>query len=918
MMTSLPAHFSRPGLLIAGLLSTTLMACGTAGSGQGDAMDASGGDVLPENAPLFVGGCPQSGLALARQLGAGAITEGPDAIGRAGDWLLANEHAAFVIEEAGRGNAYYYYGGILVDAVAITDCRQATPEQFGELELLFGEADFAQFDHSILRAFRGDHVEIVNDGSDGQEAIVRVHGVDDYHWLVELQLLKEAFKSGEPKALSDSFGVEIVVDYVLAPDSPVLRIDVHLQNLNDKELNVIPGAAIQFGDTAPTTWFAFDVLDLAGFHLDKGLPWMVAGGGDGAMAFAIDRGELMTMNIAGVMALIDFKRSITEPFFLAPAGESGDRDHISFFVSVGATDRHSATAPLQQRNPEPIPDLFYQLAPIEGRVADAVDDTPLVNVPVDLQAQDSLDDWRTLDTFRTDDTGRFFGELPDFGTDSPPYRLRVDIPGRPIPDPLPVVTGTGGADADYAFALERGGTLRIDVRDDHGVAIPAKALLYQDGAVMERAYTTGATLEQPIRPGDYQISVTRGYEYTTHQGTLTITADQVTDRDVTLTHAVDTSGFLCYDGHAHASPSSDSTVSLPLRIRTAAAEGLDVIVSTDHEFIADWSPGVVEAGLKDWIATVIGQEVTATLPEHTNMYPVEPWPEVDARNGIPRWYGLSLAEIFSLEAERGAGLRQLNHPREYLEMIGYDLLTGEATLADPTQLSFAPDAELWTFDFELIEIRNNIMAGPGEDHAFQLFDIWMSFFNLGHRISAVGVSDVHGLDMPGTGRTYYASPADDVAGFHEDDLVDAMLAGRALVSNGAFARVLVNQGAGPGDTITDTDGTIDLAVRVEAIPEVDIAYAKVYVNCDQAATVVAGDPHGVVKLDESIELALATDAHLVVLGFGEQDMPRGLSNYDPTGSPRMVTNPVFVDVDGNGVFDPPGGKTCTYDLNPPD
>jgi hypothetical protein len=33
---------------------------------------------------------------------------------------------------------------------------------------------------------------------------------------------------------------------------------------------------------------------------------------------------------------------------------------------------------------------------------------------------------------------------------------------------------------------------------------------------------------------------------------------------------------------------------------------------------------------------------------------------------------------------------------------------------------------------------------------------------------------------------------------------------------------------------------------------------------------------------------------------------------DPVRVPRFTTNPVFVDVDGNGAFDAPGDKTCSY------
>ena len=53
------------------------------------------------------------------------------------------------------------------------------------------------------------------------------------------------------------------------------------------------------------------------------------------------------------------------------------------------------------------------------------------------------------------------------------------------------------------------------------------------------------------------------------------------------------------------------------------------------------------------------------------------------------------------------------------------------------------------------------------------------------------------------------------------------------------------------------------------------------------------------------------DAHVVVLGFGADPMPRGLRSYG-ADVPRVMTSPIFVDVDGNGVFDAPGGKECSW------
>ena len=198
-----------------------------------------------------------------------------------------------------------------------------------------------------------------------------------------------------------------------------------------------------------------------------------------------------------------------------------------------------------------------------------------------------------------------------------------------------------------------------------------------------------------------------------------------------------------------------------------------------------------------------------------------------------------------------------------------------------------------------------------------MLDLWLNFMNMGHRITAVGVSDVHGLDAPGRDRTYVEADDDRPSAFDEDAFVEAVKGGRAVVSKGAFARVFVNDSATCGDTITDTDAEVDVHVIIEAIPEIDVTYYEVFANCDRVLSVLTSDPGAVVKVDEHRSLTLAADAHLVVLAYGSQDMPRGFSNYDAAGKPRLVTNPIYVDVDGNGVFDPPGGKPCSYALESP-
>ncbi|HMV68994.1 MAG TPA: CehA/McbA family metallohydrolase, partial [Myxococcota bacterium] len=473
--------------------------------------------------------------------------------------------------------------------------------------------------------------------------------------------------------------------------------------------------------------------------------------------------------------------------------------------------------------------------------------------------------------------------------------------------------------APTALDLGRPGSLTWDLRDGDGAEIPARVELLRDGALVTRIYATPLDRRAPVAPGAYTARVSRGYEYTIWEGPVEVPPDGEATLSVTLERVIDTTGWMSMDSHVHAADSPDSDVSNADRARTAAAAGLEVIISTDHEIVSSIDAGVQAVGLDDHVATVVGQEVTATIPEHTNAFPMTPDPTLP-RGGNPPWYGEDLAGVFALERERGAGVVQLNHPRlgcSWMCMIQWNRITGEADYPDPTALSFGPDAHLWDWNFDAIEYMNgnrSPLLDPAIPDASGLLDDWLAFLNLGHRITAMGVTDVHGLELPGEPRTYYVSPTDAPSAFDERDMVDAILGGRAQVSAGAFARVDID-GAGPGEDVT-VDGVGHLRVHIEALPEIDVTRAQVLVNCDEVAVIEATDPGGVVKLDATLDLALDRDAHVVVLAFGEAPMPAALDDYDADRVPRVTTNAIFVDADGDGAWTPPGGKACAYSVGP--
>ncbi|HUT54778.1 MAG TPA: hypothetical protein VM658_15410 [bacterium] len=76
-----------------------------------------------------------------------------------------------------------------------------------------------------------------------------------------------------------------------------------------------------------------------------------------------------------------------------------------------------------------------------------------------------------------------------------------------------------------------------------------------------------------------------------------------------------------------------------------------------------------------------------------------------------------------------------------------------------------------------------------------------------------------------------------------------------------------------------------------------------------AATVPVVDQTPVVKYDGVVQLKPSRDTWYVVMAMGVQDLFPVAPGFDD-GVPRAITNPIYVDTDGNGIFDAPGIIPC--------
>ena len=145
------------------------------------------------------------------------------------------------------------------------------------------------------------------------------------------------------------------------------------------------------------------------------------------------------------------------------------------------------------------------------------------------------------------------------------------------------------------------------------------------------------------------------------------------------------------------------------------------------------------------------------------------------------------------------------------------------------------------------------------------------------------------------------------------------------MTNGPFMEVEAEAGkerVGPGDDLAAGDQRVTLHVRVECANWLDVNRVQVFVNGRPAPNLnftrrarrgMFGD--GPIKFNEKIALPLEGDAHVIVVAAGEGMQLGKVYGMDRGAAmPVAVSNPIFVDVDGNG-FQPNGDTLDSPLLN---
>jgi len=820
---------------------------------------------------------------------------GPGAESRIGDYKLQNARVAVVIKNPASSTAFLPFGGYPVDAVPTDERGCPLPDdRFGEMGTLLGQLDFSDLTKIILRGFDPDTIQILNNGSNGQDAVVRVHGTDIPIPIIETGLLL-LFPD---KGFSLPMNLEVQTDYVLAPDSSALQMVTTVLNPLDADSVTIVGAdGFLFGDGMTTNSPNADTGSAAGYEISTDIKFLTSSNGHITYGYGLDDNHLIaTITIQSVTPALD-QDLLAAPIHLLP-GESATLSRRLVIVAGDANAADQEFYPLWGITAEP----FF------GMVVTENTGEPVPGAVVEIRTDDA--DQTYVTDFTADQDGFFIGMLED-GI----YTALVSAEARTtVAVSLPRPFNYG-----YTFTMSAPGSVTWDVRDISGNNIPAKLTFFQGPAIANYIFTPTGQGSQAILPGIYDVSISRGPEHTVSWWyNLIVPAGGDAMVRATLERVVDTQGFVAADFHFHAAPSPDCDMPLTDRLATLLAEGVEFFSSTDHEVITDYRPVIKAMGVADRISAVFGEEISNPILGHINAYSMNWDPRMRA-NGAIDWFLLSPQEIFDLARDRGATIVQINHPRDeedgYLTAMLFNRATGVNDETNPMRLGLLPGTPILSFGFNAMEILNGgskdqIFFDPANPNTTGSLRDWFTLLNLGHRVTGVGNSDSHRTSRPpGYGRNMIQSSTDDPGKVNPRELLDNLAAQKSVVSGGAFIRFTVDN-AGLGQTVTDTDGAVNLAIQVQSPDWVDVTKVVVFSNCSVIQTIDVTDQSPVVKYQGAITANITQDAWFVVMAIGDNTLYPVAPEIDYQ-APRAITNPIYVDYDGNGSFDAPGIIACT-------
>ncbi|HIE95966.1 MAG TPA: carboxypeptidase regulatory-like domain-containing protein [Planctomycetes bacterium] len=528
-------------------------------------------------------------------------------------------------------------------------------------------------------------------------------------------------------------------------------------------------------------------------------------------------------------------------------------------------------------------------------------------------------------TVRPDENGAAQLKLPE-GT----YTVNATIGGVALlpRNSVALEVRSGGNKFELQSPDYRPGRVVAKITDGDGLAIPAKVEFIGAGDtatpnwgpdsaehfVRNLAYTADGTFTTSLQAGNYDVIVSHGPEYDAVFTKLTVIAGQSIGLEATLRHSVRTPGWVSSDFHSHSSPSGDNTGSQKGRVLNLAAENIEFAPCTEHNRVSTYAGHVAELGLKRFLATVTGMELTGQpLPlNHQNVFPMKHTPRTQDGGGpVTDSSPETQIERIALWDDRSEKLIQQDHPD--LGWLFYDK-NGDGISDSGYSRSFPLMDVMEIHPIDRILNVTQFDQRNGKAFGNNRMLNWLQLLNQGYRIYGVVNTDAH-YNYHGSGwlRNWIQSSTDNPAMIDPMEMVHASKQGRLVMSNGPYLEVSFKAAVGgevivSGQDLVAKSGKVSAHVRVQCPNWFDVDTVFVLINGKVAKELQFTRGHNadmfhddVLKFDRSLDIVLKQDSHIVVV-TGHRTETLGDVAGPTWGKqhPAALTNPVFIDVDGNG------------------
>jgi len=562
----------------------------------------AGTDAGPSCTPLGAYDAPTSegaadplaaapGTASAGRLEASELPPNPDGLAdyRAGDYVLTNGRVAAIVSDAtAPGQSYDPFGGRLVGLTRVEGGALVAPSDYNLLMLALGRFSLAT-----------EAVGVVADGSDGGPAIVRATGhLDPIRALADLL---DALLPGDFEGLPAS------IDFSLAPDADVVEATLRVRAPRSGLRARLGAVQVFFQGFRTPPWRpgsgftnASGPLDYLAFEDPRGtsFAWLGAEGEPLDPLFGMSGVDIFTGS----------------GLFLAPCAEGE--------ITLGRMAIGGPGLPGVQRVVAGLSGSATRR--VTGRVVNA-DGSPASDARVHVTTADG----EHLTRLWPEPDGTFSLEVDDRAAQVHAFRV-----GSPVAGPVDVGDSV-------VLTMPATGTIRVDTVEAGSLtAIPARVEVSPASGEPPRApdawgellpgegrsrleFPTDGAVDLALPPGDYRVDVSRGPEYERFEATVTVAEGADVPVHVELERVVPTPGVLCADYHIHSHRSIDSDDPGSAKVRSLAADGLEIAVRSEHEWVSDYQPVVDSLGLSDFVRGFAGLELTTFTYGHFGVFPLQ-------------------------------------------------------------------------------------------------------------------------------------------------------------------------------------------------------------------------------------------------------------------------------------------------------